>query len=122
MTKIITQTSQWRPVEFNADNLSVEGLIGIEELTDYSLDAVVTPSLKRGKRKPPKTRKKTVKRQKTESTVKTERGNDPADYFAWENLHVPRELARPLVESGFVNPTEIQVCGQIYTSWSSMGL
>lgn len=110
--------SQWTPVEINVDG-DFEGLIGIEEITDYNIESFrtsggVSKLVKNTKKKKKINVKKDgvriVKKPKNvfiEEEIK-ETNLDESDYFPWNNIFVPKEISRALLEKGFSEPTEIQ--------------
>ncbi|ERL87493.1 ATP-dependent RNA helicase DDX24 [Dendroctonus ponderosae] len=100
---------KWNPIQLDGALFSsalAEGLVGIEECTDYDSTSLITPGKKR--------KAKTAKTQSSKKLkeVKTEIECIPAtaqpSMEAWSSYSLPSELLRALQEQGFSYPTEIQ--------------
>ncbi|XP_066244892.1 ATP-dependent RNA helicase DDX24 [Euwallacea similis] len=124
--------NKWKPVQLEGalfSNALAEGLIGIEECTDYSSGNIVT-SEKKCKRKAATTALSKKRKNNTQpvnptanSTSKSlkpsisgkttnfqEKTNPPNLYSigVWEQFALPTTIIRALEEQGFNHPTEIQ--------------
>lgn len=114
LTMRIVQTkkgSNWGNVQIEGIG-NFDGLVGIEELTDYEIKETKHKFKDNvGKSKLKKKHKK-IKNldQKNEPTeVVQDLEIEPSDILPWTNIFVPEEIANSLVKQGFSNPTEIQV-------------
>ncbi|XP_073991023.1 ATP-dependent RNA helicase DDX24 [Rhodnius prolixus] len=113
LTMRIVQTkkgSNWGNVQIEGIG-NFDGLVGIEELTDYEIKETKHKFKDNvGKSKLKKKHKK-IKNldQKNEPTeVVQDLEIEPSDILPWTNIFVPEEIANSLVKQGFSNPTEIQ--------------
>uniref|UniRef100_T1HAT9 ATP-dependent RNA helicase n=1 Tax=Rhodnius prolixus TaxID=13249 RepID=T1HAT9_RHOPR len=102
--------SNWGNVQIEGIG-NFDGLVGIEELTDYEIKETKHKFKDNvGKSKLKKKHKK-IKNldQKNEPTeVVQDLEIEPSDILPWTNIFVPEEIANSLVKQGFSNPTEIQ--------------
>ncbi|XP_066137965.1 ATP-dependent RNA helicase DDX24 isoform X2 [Euwallacea fornicatus] len=125
--------NKWKPVQLDGalfSNGLAEGLIGIEECTDYGSEIVVTSEKKRKRKAAATTTVSKKKKKNTRSVNSTENvtskslkpsisgkstdfqeeSNLPNLNFmeAWEQFALPTTIIRALEEQGFNHPTEIQ--------------
>ncbi|KAG5880257.1 hypothetical protein JTB14_027322 [Gonioctena quinquepunctata] len=133
---MLKEGSKWKPVEINGNLISgsLDGLIGIEECTDYDLEDVLF-SKKGTKRKlrrndpliPNKKKKKskiishenpskeidTLSPSKSGNTQKIDSNNEETldnseDLVAWSSFGLPESILKALREARFFQPTQIQ--------------
>ncbi|XP_022186152.2 ATP-dependent RNA helicase DDX24 [Nilaparvata lugens] len=146
MVKVKTngKSLSWKPVEIDGSLFTeggCEGLVGIEELTDYELtedNEVIDKSsnlkqkkVKKGKidkKKKIKVKSKNIVIGSNTFTVTHSEDNDEMEsveilseskdtsktfpeesFYPWSNIHVPKVIAKSLLEEGFCEPTEIQL-------------
>ncbi|RZF47753.1 hypothetical protein LSTR_LSTR006017 [Laodelphax striatellus] len=134
----------WKPVEIDGSLFTdggCEGLVGIEELTDYELteenevidrnSKIKSKKVKKGKvdkKKKVKVEPKNIVKGLNTFTVthsgdncevegvetvcesiEESSGTIPEEsFYPWTNIHVPKVIAKSLLEEGFTEPTEIQ--------------
>ena len=107
----VINKEQWQPVEIDMEG-DFEGLVGFEEITDYDIETFKTASQNEQKLKKKK-KKKAVKSKSVFAEEEIQNDVEETDYYPWNNIYVPKEVSRALLEKGFTEPTEIQVLHQL---------
>nr|XP_023015527.1 ATP-dependent RNA helicase DDX24-like [Leptinotarsa decemlineata] len=132
--KMLNNASKWRPVEIDRNLLSgqLEGLVGIEECTDYDLDVISSKKIAKRKRlrnentssskkkkgpRPPNNCTDEVDESLTPSKSgnslnveldDTEVENTFMNLEAWTSFGLPQSILKGLEEARFSQPTYIQ--------------
>lgn len=117
---VITKNN-WTPIQLDGSVFvnGADGLIGIEECTDYDLNQFVTKqprkSLNTVKKKKPVVIKKDIVVEeihltpsKTGSTAIDQPEENLENLQAWAHFGLPKSLLQGLAEQSFTEPTEIQ--------------
>ncbi|XP_014279138.2 ATP-dependent RNA helicase DDX24 isoform X2 [Halyomorpha halys] len=113
-----SKKAQWQPVEIDVEG-DFEGLAGIEEISDYNhIDIISIYNIESFRTEVQKQSKLDKKKKKKKKTV-TAKNNfveeeieqkeiEETQFYPWNNIYVPVEVSRALLEEGFMEPTEIQ--------------
>ncbi|CAH1390761.1 unnamed protein product [Nezara viridula] len=104
-----SKKAQWQPVEIDVEG-DFEGLAGIEEISDYNIESFRTSAQKQPKSEQhKKKKKKNVKAKNTfVEKIIDQKEIEETQFYPWNNIYVPVEVSKALLEEGFMEPTEIQ--------------
>lgn len=117
--------NNWKPVKLDSSVFidNIDGLIGIEECTDYDLNEFVSSkpkakTLQSVKKRNGATQSRICKKQKSDninlspskngSTSINQYEDNLENVAAWANFGLPKSLLLGLAEQNFTQPTEIQ--------------